>query len=119
MSELSGQTPANTRKSSPQDLQQRAQRIETELLRRLRETGQAAVAEACSVDVSTVSRLTGEAKFGLRQFAQTMALLGLKAVPIEMKCYRPEQIEPYFQLAREHMRTIRSAHDLAFDDDPE
>jgi hypothetical protein len=118
MATVSAENAAHARKPAANDLQARARRIETELLRRLREIGQAAVAEVCGVDVSTVSRLTGESKFGVRQFAQTMALFGLKAVPIEMKCYRPEEIDPYIQLAQQHMRRVRSVHDLS-DDDPE
>lgn len=118
MNPVSDVTPAMARKPLSQELQARARRIETELFRRMRELGQAPIAEVCDVDVSTVSRLTGESKFGIAQFSRMMALLGLKAVPIEMKCYRPEEIEPYFQLAQQHMRRVNSVHDLS-DDDPE
>jgi hypothetical protein len=118
MSESSSEVAARARISDAADMQARARRIETELLRRMVSVGHTAIAELCSVDESTVSRLKGESKFGIRQFAQTMALLGLKAVPIEMKCYRPSDIEPYIQLAKQHMNRVASVHDL-HDDDPE
>jgi hypothetical protein len=120
MTESSPEPDASARTLKSSEMRDRARRIESELIKRLRTVGQAAVAEVCEVDASTVSRLCGDSKFGFKQFAQTMALFGLKAVPIEMKCYRPEEIEPYIQLAAQHMRRVRGAHDLELlEDDAE
>jgi Ran GTPase-activating protein (RanGAP) involved in mRNA processing and transport len=93
----------------------RARKNEKIVLQRLASVGQATVATALKVDESTISRLKNGA---ISQLASTLAVLGLKVVPIEFKCYRPEDIDPYIQLAKRHMRTVVSAHDLV-DDDPE
>jgi hypothetical protein len=93
----------------------RARKNEKIVLQRLASVGQKPIADAIGVHESTVSRLKEGA---ISQFAQALAAMNLKIVPTEMKCYRPEDIEPYIQLAKQHMRTVTSVHDLV-DDDPE
>jgi hypothetical protein len=97
------------------DFAARARKNEKIVLQRLADRGLEPVADALKVDLSTISRLKNGA---ISQLASTLAVLGLKVVPIEFKCYRPEDIDPYIQLAKRHMRTVVSAHDLV-DDDPE
>jgi len=99
--------------SAPQ--QERARKNEQIVLQRLADVGLEPVAQALNVDSSTISRLKNGA---ISQVTSTLAVLGLKVVPIEFKCYRAEDIDPYIQLAKQHMRTVVSVHDLA-DDDPE
>ena len=54
----------------------------------------------------------------LRSLSVMLDYLGLKAVPQEMQCYRPEDIDPYIQLARRHFEHVQSARDLIYEDDP-
>jgi hypothetical protein len=93
----------------------RARKNEKIVLQRLADVGLEPIAQALKVDLSTISRLKNGA---ISQVTAMLAVLGLKVVPIEFKCYRPEDIDPYIQLAKRHMRTVVSAHDLV-DDDPE
>lgn len=97
------------------DIGARARKNEKIVLQRLADKGLEPVAEALKVDLSTISRLKNGA---IAQVASTLAVLGLKIVPTDFKCYRAEDIDPYIQLAKQHMRTVVSVHDLA-DDDPE
>jgi hypothetical protein len=83
----------------------RARKNEKIVLQRLADVGLEPIAQA--LKNGAISQVTA-----------MLAVLGLKVVPIEFKCYRPEDIDPYIQLAKRHMRTVVSAHDLV-DDDPE
>jgi len=99
------------------ELTDRARRIERTLLQRMQSVGQVAVAHAMGVDESTVSRLRApDTKINLPALAAMLDCLGLKAVPVEMQCYRPEDIEPYIHLARRHLEHVQSARDLIYED---
>lgn len=50
---------------------------------------------------------------------KALAFIGLKVVPVDMRCYDPEQIEAIFTLAKTSVRRMRSADDLDFDEDSE
>ena len=50
---------------------------------------------------------------------KALAFMGLKVVPVDMRCYDPEQIEAIFTLAKTSVRRMRSADDLNFDEDAE
>ena len=50
---------------------------------------------------------------------KALAFVGLKVVPVDMRCYDPEQIEAIFTLAKTSVRRMRSADDLNFDEDAE
>ena len=97
------------------DIGARARKNEQIVLRRLADSGLEPVATALKVDKSTISRLKDAA---ISQVAGTMAVLGLKVVPVEFKCYRAEDIEPLLKLAQQHMRRVTSVHDFA-EEDPE
>lgn len=94
---------------------ERARKNLTTILQGLARVGQTSAAEAMKVSESTVSRMKDS---DLERLAALLAVMGLKVVPVQFKCYRPDDIEPYIQLARQHMRTVTSVHDL-LDDDPE
>lgn len=69
----------------------------TALLKALCTAGQGATASAIGLHESTISRWKdGE----LEKLALFMAVVGLKVVPAEMRCYRPEEIEALQVLAR-------------------
>lgn len=96
-------------------LESRARKNEVIVVQRLASVGQTAIAEALKVDESTVSRFKDGT---ISRFSKMLAVMGLKVVPTEFKCYRPADIDPYIQLAKQHMRTVESVHDLV-DEDPE
>jgi hypothetical protein len=74
-----------------------AQEIEAAILKRLASIGQANVARTCGLSETTVSRW----KDGdIRKVATTLAALGLKAVPRDVKCFQPEYIDALQMLAR-------------------
>lgn len=75
----------------------RARKNASIFLQRLASVGQATVAEKLSTSESTVSRMKGK---DLEEFSQVLALLGLKLVPDDMRCYKPEAIQAIFTLAR-------------------
>lgn len=92
---------------------EKARKFEVLLLQRLATVGQNSVADALKVSDSTVSRLKEEA---VSRFCQMLPVLGLKLVPAEMQCYLPEDIDPYIQLAKQHMRGMHSAQQLRWED---
>lgn len=67
------------------------------LLHRLSSVGQNTLAQGLGCSEPTVSRMKDKE---FPDIAKMLAVLGLKAVPIEMKCYRPDAIEAIFTLAR-------------------
>ncbi len=76
--------------------------------------GQARIAEQLGVNESTVSRWKdGE----IARFAKFLALLGLKATPVEYRCYDEKTLDAMLTLARQRMDQIRSTDNLAFEDD--
>lgn len=98
----------------PHDSSERSRKNESIVLQRLLSVGQANVARELKISESTLSRR----KDGdIAEFCTMLAVLGLKVVPTSMKCYRPEDIEPLLALARQRMQTLRSADQLAFEDD--
>lgn len=95
-------------------LVKRAQLNASAVMRALASVGQRNVAEEIGVHESTVSKWKGE---DLERLASILAALDLKVVPVTMKCYRPEDIEPLIALARQRMQALRSADQLAWEDD--
>lgn len=67
------------------------------ILQGLASVGQSVVAQALGVSESTISRMKEKE---LPELAKFLALIGRKAVPVEMKCYRPDAIAAIFTLAR-------------------
>ena len=101
--------PSTTMKLSPAAAE-RARKNESMVLQRLASVGQAAVADAAGVSESTVSRFKdGE----LERICAVLSVLGLKVVPIEMKCYPSDQIDAIFTLAKARMKNLDHADKLA------
>ncbi|MFT0137377.1 CII family transcriptional regulator [Alcanivoracaceae bacterium MT1] len=72
-------------------------------LQRFALMGQRWIADELGCHESTISRLKdGE----LERFCQSLGLLGLKIVPAEYRCARPELIEAAFVFAHEGLRQI-------------
>lgn len=94
-------------------MNERARKYEALMLRRLASVGQAHCAAALSCSESTISRFQSEQ---LGRLCQLVEVLGLKVVPAEMKCYRPEDIDPYIQIAKQHMQRINGAESLQWEE---
>jgi hypothetical protein len=92
---------------------ERSRKIESTILQALASRGQAHVAEFAGVSEAKVSRFKSE------QLADTcdyLAGMGLKVVPVEMQCYKPESIAALMQLAKERMAELESPEQLAWQD---
>ncbi len=93
---------------------ERARKNEQALLRAVASVGQKTIAEALGVSEATVSRMKdGE----FERFSRLAARCGLKLVPVEMKCYRPESIAAILTLAQERMDEIKTPDQLVWDED--
>ena len=83
-------------------------------LQRFVSVGQRSVAEALGVHESTVSRLKdGE----LERFCRIVALLGLKIVPSDYRCARPELIEAALVFAQAGLEQISNDQKLLWDEE--
>lgn len=102
-----------TTKEVSQGHDEKARKFASLLLQRLASVGQRAAAEALGVHESTISRIKENE---LERYCQLVSSLGLKVVPADMKCYRPADIDPYIQLAKQHMTTLHSAEQLVWED---
>lgn len=89
------------------------ERYESLILRQMTSFGQRPIAGVLGVDESTVSRLK---QGSITTLCQVLEIIGLKVVPADMQCYRPEDINPYIQLAKQHMSTLHSAEQLRWED---
>jgi len=91
-----------------------ARKNERLILRGLASCGQAPVAQALAVSESTVSRWKdGE----IARWAQCLALLGLKIVPMEYRCYDPKTLEALLTFARQRMDQLESVEQLPWEED--
>lgn len=105
--------------------QERARKNLQMILQKLSSVGQETVAKALNLSVATISRMTAPRDVNgrtrpseLEELATALAALGLKTVPVGVRCYNPDDIEPLFQLARRHLAQLKSIEELS-DEDPE
>tara|TARA_R110002072_G_scaffold30569_4_gene95433 strand:- start:47 stop:334 length:288 start_codon:yes stop_codon:yes gene_type:complete len=91
----------------------KARKYEALIMQRLAKVGQTPCALQMNISESTVSRLQSE---HLGKVCLLLEALDLKVVPTEMKCYRPEDIEPYIQIAKQHMARINGLESLQWED---
>lgn len=88
---------------------ERARKATSLVLQRLSPAGtQCNVAVGLGVSESTISRIKEHIEPVMRLCAQ----LGLKVVPVEMRCYAPEDLEAVFRLAKSAISKAESANDL-------
>lgn len=83
------------------------------ILQRLASIGQAKAAEALGTSESTVSRMKDKE---LEQLAKLLAVLGLKVVPVEMRCFDPDAIGAILALAKARLASIERPEQLAWDE---
>ncbi len=82
----------------------RARKNATLILQRLASVGQAALAEALGVSESTISRW----KDGdLEKIALTLAVLGIKIVPLDYRCVDPRKLDALLALAEDGFDALR------------
>jgi hypothetical protein len=87
----------------------------TAILNAVERVGQNTIAEGCEVDSSTI---TGDKAKYWPRFAKTLAIAGLKVVPVTVRCYAPESIEPLLQLAKQRLAQMQSLRELEWEDAP-
>ncbi|MGH8381766.1 MAG: CII family transcriptional regulator [Pseudomonas sp.] len=79
------------------------------ILQRVTSVGNAPIALAIGCDEATVSRMRPE-KF--EQFAQILAVLGLKVVPSEMRCFNERDIEMFIHGSKRWMEHVQGLDQL-------
>ncbi len=91
---------------------ERSRKNLTAILTGLSREGQVHVANAIGVHESTVSKLKDE---NFERLSQILAVTGLKVVPVEMRCYPPDEIEALLVLARKRLGGLESAQQLSWE----
>ena len=87
----------------------RARKNYSVLMQALASVGNAPVALAVGVDEATISRMKPE-KF--QQFAEILAVLGLKIVPEEMRCFNEQDIAMFIHGSKRWMEHIQGVDQL-------
>ncbi|NVZ61238.1 transcriptional regulator [Pseudomonas gingeri] len=87
----------------------RARKNYSVLMQHLASVGNAPVALAVGCDEATISRMKPE-KF--EQFCQILAVLGLKIVPTNMRCFDVRDIEAILYQAKRWMEHIQGVDQL-------
>lgn len=90
----------------------RARKNYSVLMQRLASIGNGPVALAMGCDEATISRMKPE-KF--EQFAQILAVLDLKIVPNDMRCFNQRDIEAIFHQAKRWMEHVQHVNQLEED----
>lgn len=95
-----------------QDQLVRARKNYAVLMQRLASIGNAPVALAVGCDEATISRMKPE-KF--EQLCQILAVLELKVVPSDMRCFNERDIETILHQAKRWMEHVQGIDQLEFD----
>lgn len=88
-----------------------ARKFETLILQRLASVGQRPVADALNTSESTISRMK---ESDIRRFCQMLAVLGVKCVPADVRCFNPKDVEVLLHGHRrwtEHLQSIEQLWD--------
>ena len=91
------------------DQQGTARKNASSILRALASVGQVHVATALGVSESTVSRWKDKE---IDEMGQFLAVLGMKAVSANYKCYDPKSIDALLTLAKERMAQLETPEQL-------
>lgn len=83
------------------------------ILQALASVGQVRVAEAFGLSESTVSRWKDKE---IDEMGKLLAVLGLKSVPQDYKCYDPKSIDALLTLAKERMAQIENPDHLTWEE---
>lgn len=97
------------------DPRARSRKIESTILQRLAsDASGAALATAMGCSESKISRLKTD---HLPELALLLSHLGLKVVPVEMQCYKPEYVRLIHELAMPEMARRADAPQLVWGDE--
>ncbi len=99
--------------TSSQTIAADALRIESKLLRAAEKVGNQAIASAIGKDESLISKWRAEGRF--LQTAQVLAACGLKVVPADAKCFKPEYVDSLLMLAKAHLDSMQDSQQLIWD----
>lgn len=91
----------------------RSRKNESVILKHLASIGQVHLANMLGIHESTVSRWKDKE---FTELSQTLAALGLKVIPEEMRCYDPKSIDALLTLAKERMGQLESTDQLIWED---
>lgn len=94
-------------------IEERSRKNGSAILQRLVSVGQSEVARELNLSESTVSRMKGGE---IDQMAKMLAVLGLKTVPIEMKCFNPKDIDALLTLAKSKLSEIEHTDQLIWEE---
>jgi hypothetical protein len=94
-------------------LAEASRKVTSIVLQGLARHGQVHVAQALGVSESTVSRMKTE---DIPRMAGLLVACGLKVVPAEFRCYRPDTIDALLTLARDRLEQVRTVEQLAWDE---
>lgn len=83
------------------------------LFQRLSSVGQAGIADALGTSEATLSRIKNN---DLETLCLIVALCGGKIVPSNVRCYRPQDIQPLLDLAKQRMDQLQTVDQLRFDE---
>lgn len=92
---------------------ERARKNLQAIFQRLSSVGQAQLASTLNVSEATISRWKSEQA---EQCARALSALGLKVVPVDMRCFDPKKIDAILQLAKSHLAEIEKSEQLAWDE---
>ena len=95
------------------DLDEIARKNSTALRQGLARTSQAQVAAITGQSESAISRFKD---LQLEQYAAVLAAVGLKCVPVSMRCVDMKRMEALLVLARAHLEQTKTAEELTWKD---
>lgn len=87
--------------------------MQAHILQSLAAHGQSVAAEQMGVDSSTITRLKDS---HLENLCNLMAVISLKVVRKDMKCYNPAKVEVLYALARDNLMKSEQVDDFFHDD---
>lgn len=108
--DLSGASEEAGQRRNPLERARKNARI---IGRHIDDAGLQPVADFAGISKSTVGAWFNENRDAM---GKALAFMGLKVVPVTMKCYDPAEIEAILTLARNSVNRMRSADDLNFED---
>lgn len=102
----------------------RAVKNSNAISRALQSVGQNTVAEALGRDESLISAMKNQkvrkagakAESEIEFIGRFLAACGIKTVPEEMRCYRPDSIQAILTLAHERMKQIEHPDELLWEE---
>lgn len=94
--------------------------MQSQILQAIDATGQQTVASCIGIDPTAITKMKsaqGTAKHGdIERLCHILAVIGLKVVPADMKCYDASKIDILFRLAKDNFQRLEEVDDFFHDD---